>query len=191
MKIMKRNVILPILFFLLIGCSTTTNLKLVDSSGRELPNPHYALTNLSTNLTAMFYYVSMSEIKDTDGTIIYRPTYLPMHKVFKAVPTSKLHLIIEVSNPNKIEYNVWSESMTTCWEKYRGKYTEIFAGSLLAKSRVEYRQFIFDIPVSEKIKDVTYGVNLLDKTGNILMYFGDFHYQIEKKEVIDNLVEIF
>ncbi len=179
MKIKKRNIIISMLFFLLVGCATTTNLKIIDSTGREEPNPHYVLQSLSTQLIATFYYASMSEIKDTDGTIIYRPTYLPMNKIYKALPTTRLYLIIEVSNPNKIEYKFWSETMIVYWN---GEDNKTFTSSLLAKSKVDYRQFVFNMPISETIKDASYGVNLFDNSGKILMHLGDFHYKIQKEK---------
>ena len=178
---MKMIIVLPILFLLLVGCATTTNMKIIDPTGRELPTPHYVLQSSSTNLTATFFYASMSQVKDTDGTIIYHPTYLPMTKIYKATPATKLLLVIEVSNPKKIQYKFWSEMHITYWKKSRGRYNSTFAASQLAKSKMEYRQFIFDMPVSEKIKKVSYGVNLFDQSGNILMYFGDFHYQIKRR----------
>lgn len=179
MKNMKSIIVILIMFFL-VGCSTISNLKLVDPAGRELPNPHYVLRSLSNGMTATFYYVAMSEQKDIDGTIISRPTYISMTKIYKAKPTTKLLLVIEISNPKKVHYKLWSKSHTRFWKKIRGRHERIFAGSLLAESRLEYRQFLIDMPVNRKIKDVTFGAQLYGEDGIVLMYFGDFHYQIKK-----------
>lgn len=176
MKTMKNLIVLPIIF-LLIGCATSMNMKVTDPAGRSLPTPHYYLRSLSTDLTATFYYVLLNTEKDLDGTTIAHPTYLPMNRIYKANDKDVLLLVIEISNPKKIEYNLWSETRTVYWKKSFRRNNRSYSGHLLAKSKVEYRQYAFKMPVSDKIKEVSYGVRLYEKSNITLMYFGDFHYK--------------
>ena len=176
MKTMKMIIVLPMLFFLLIGCSTISHLKIIDSTGRELPTPNYTLKNLYNGMSAVFYYASISTKKDVDGTLIPCPTYLSMNQVHTISAISCISLIIEVSNPQRFKYKIWAYSTI---KKLTIDGDEI-KGSKLAESNLEYRQFVFNLPVNSEIKEVSYGVSICDeKTGKPLMYFGDFHYKIK------------
>ena len=106
---MKKLMILPIII-LLVGCASNMKMKVVDPVGRQIPTPHYVLRRLSTNMTATFYYVLMKTEKDLDGTLLSHPTYLPMNKIYKATSKDILLLVIEVSNPKRNEYTLWSET---------------------------------------------------------------------------------
>lgn len=168
-----------IMVFFLAACATPA-LKVVDSTGRKLPYPNYTLQSLSNNLVAVFYYASLTYRKDKDGSMISHPTYLPMNKIHIASSSSDLLLVIEISNPERVEYSLWSESIITYKKKSRGRYNRTFTGSSLAKSIEDYRQFIFKMPINDKIKEVSYSVKLYDGSKIAIMNFGDFHYKIKK-----------
>ena len=182
---MRKNTIILMMSLLLIGCSTTTNLKIIDPTGRDIPSPHYVLRSLYNGMTATFYYASLSVRKDIDGTIIQRPTYLPMNQIYTTISLSELVLIIEISNPKKVKYKVWEHSSIKKWKKNSGETR----GVELAKSNLEYRQFVFKMPMDSEIKEVSYGVSICEEeSGEPIMYFQDFRYKIKKKkgeEVID------
>jgi hypothetical protein len=180
MKRMKKLMVLPIIF-LLIGCATNMKMNVVDPTGRSIPTPNYYLRSVSSNLSATFYYVHLNTKKDLDGTVVSEPTYLPMNRIYKASSNDSLLLVIEVSNPERIEYKLWSEIRVTYWKKSYSRNNMSYSGRLLAKSKVEYRQFVFKMPVSDKIKEVSYGVRLYEKSDQTLMYFGDFHYKLKRR----------
>jgi len=171
---MKKIILFLSLF--LIGCSTTTNLKLTDPTGREIPSPHYVLKSFQNNIVATFYYIYLDKQKDIDGTIINRPKYLPMCKNFVGDTSSELLLVIEISNPNKTKYKIWE----TINIEFQDKTREIRV-SELAKSNLGYRQFMCKMPIGNEIKEVSYEVRMLNESDIPVMIFGDFHYKIKKK----------
>ncbi len=176
---MRKTIIMIICFFL-IGCATNTNLKLIDPTGRDLPSPHYVLKSIQRNLAATFYYISLTKVKDLDGTTISKPTYLPLHKVYTTEPTTELKLVIEISNPERIGYKLWKEV------SIENKSGHIAMGTELAKSNLEYRQFVLSMPNNSEIKEVFYNVSIYDNESTLpLMYLGKFHYKIKTKVVIE------
>ena len=184
---MKKRSVLLILCLFLIGCSTTTNLKLIDPTGRELPKPHYVLKSFYGSITATFYYASLSEIKDVDGTIISKPNYLSMYPTHTIKPTDTMMLVIEVSNPHKIEYEVWED--VTIKQKENGVKV---IGAELASSKLAYRQFLLAMPNSDEVEEVIYRAKIFEPRSSMpIIRFGTFHYKIKKeREVVRTNSEI-
>lgn len=180
-----RKTITMIICFFLIGCSTRANLKIINPTGRDLPSPHYVLKSMQRNLVATFYYISLSKVQDIDGTMIPKPKYIPLHKVYTTEPATELMLIIEISNPERIEYKLWKEVSI----EDKNGHTEM--GAELAKSNLEYRQFVLSMPNNSEIKEVFYNVKIYEnKSERPLMYLGNFHYKIKGKEVVSDNCEV-
>jgi len=173
----KKNILLVILLVFIVGCSTTIKPTYVDPAGRQLPVPHYVLQSTSGEIVFTFYYVALKGNKDLDGTVLSIPTYLSLtsfHKI-KLSEYKSINLVIEVMNPKRIEYHMWDKSTSIGEKGYRN-----FSGTRLSKSNSEYRQYVFQLPLSKKIKQVEYRVEVNDKKGNRMMNIGDFRYKLVK-----------
>jgi len=170
---LRRNPIIFILFFMLTGCAIN-HVQLVDPIAREIPKPHYVLSGISTPITVLFYYTAFEEIRDVDGTVIAKPTYLDFldHQTIYTGKIKAVTLTLEINNPKGITYSLWEEMKVN--EK---KVGEVQSGRYLNRSNQKYRQFVYRLPLGGDVRDVEQCVRLMVDQ-NEVMRIGYFQYHL-------------
>lgn len=174
---MLRRQSLAIWIFLVLifsGCTTVQNIKLVDPFLREIPEPNYTLGVIGTQLTATFYYTAYSELKDIDGSVIAEPEYMDFFQVnyVDIGEVRVLTLTIEIKNPERYVYSLKEETLVS-----NKSYDARQSGGKLNQSDLEYRQFVYRLPLEEDIGKVDYCVTL-SIGDNEAIRIGPFRYQI-------------
>ena len=175
---MRKRFYLPLMIMLfVVGCATTIKPTYVDPTGRQLPIPHYVLQDLSGELTFTFYYTLFEKYKDLDGTVLRSPQYLDLLKFheFERSEDSEIVLTIEVLNPKQIEYYIWQKVRVVNQDN-----TISYLGGELASSNSRYRCYNFQLPKNNTVKEVNFGLDVINSYGNIIMRIGDFRYEITK-----------
>lgn len=169
-----KYVLLVLLSLLFAGCSTIKPV-LKDPTGRLMPTPHYTLEVVGEPITVFFYYTAFEEIKDLDGSLIYKPDFLEFFTLHD-IPVQKykaITLTIEVNNPTNIEYSLY-EQATLSRESIQ---EEIQIGSSSRRSNLDYRQFIFQLPYDDDINLVDYLVMFQINDREVLR-IGNFRYHL-------------
>ena len=165
------------LTLLLITSCTTKHVLVVDSFGRNIPQPHYVSRDLSgSGITVTFYFVKYELIEDVDKTQIKKPIYLEWRKEHEFLEGQHVEMIVECQNPNLITY-VALDRISTNTE------IGIFKGTLDKSKRYgvsnqEHRQFKFQIPTGQKAH-VTYSVEFTTEDGFKLFSIGPFRYYVK------------
>jgi len=164
------------LFLFVLGCASTKT-TIVDSSGRQLPTPHYTLQSTAEpTLTVLFYFARFDEIKDLDGSSQAKPIYLNMLKHNEIPRGSKVVLTIEINNPKKIQYAFWERVQT--FKTGTSLKIPDAKGGRTAVSNLDYRHYNYTLPMGSDLQIVNYGIDVIGTTGSILFHIGDFNYTI-------------
>lgn len=175
-----RFIILPILFLMVVGCATQPKINLISAAGESLPNPYYIAvsTSKTTQLKAIFYYVGYSAIKDADRSTQYHPVYLDRRtrdiqlKTFK-----KLQVVVRVFNPTEAYYEVHSHTSRTI--KINKKWVPEMRHGVIGASKLQYREYTFDLPLEIGVKDAANAITLSSKYGKeIYLSTGRFSYRL-------------
>lgn len=179
---MKKLLIVFLIIFT-IGCSSTPPV-IVDPVGRQFPIPHYFLQDTrGYGLSVVFYYSTFQEVKDLDGAVIQKPIYLEMQKINEIPKGSKIVLTIEVYNPNKHTYELWERVHLV--KNGKDTYHES-RGSRIATSKLQYRQFVYELSTDPSLKMVSYGVDLSNDKGEMLIHIGKFNYLVSSSNIISS-----
>jgi len=168
-----KSIIFVLVVMLLTGCATIQP-QVVDQTGREIPSPHYVLTGTDYPIAVLFYYSANEHIIDADGTVINKPKYLDFfshHDIF-AEKVKAITLTIEVKNPYGIEYTLYKHERIEM-----RNVGEVQTGETLNSSKLPYRQFVYELPYGQDIKDVEHRVVLMVDNHEILK-IGDFRYHL-------------
>jgi len=175
-----RFIILPILLLIMVGCSTAPKVNLISTAGESLPNPYYIAVSTSkeTQLKAIFFFVGFSAIKDADRSTQYYPVYLDRRtrdiqlKTFK-----KLQVVVRVFNPTEAYYEVHSHTSRTI--QLKKKWISQVINGVIGASKLQYREYTFDLPLEKGVKDASNFINLTDKYGKeIYLSTGRFSYRL-------------
>ena len=172
---MHKNYFLLILFLFVIGCSAP-KLNIMTTTGAPLPNPHYYVTSTSeTPIRATYYYVGLVEIKDVDRSSQYTPIYLDRKtKHIKSGRFKELRLVLQVYNPSETTYMV----QTLKRVQTSNHVNPVDTHGLIAVSKLNYRQYIFRLPVEGENR-ISYNVTLLSEDSKeTYMRTGTFAYQL-------------
>lgn len=169
---MRRIFIILIMLFFIISCSTITT-QLVDPMGRVLPDPHYTLHVIGQPMIVTFYYSTFEERRDVDGSLIGKPKFLDMmnhHDIYEEKYKS-VFLTIEIRNPEKVEYSLHDQI------KWKTKNKSMMIGGKVNHSNLEYRQYMYELPFGNGIKEVDHSMVLKINDQEILR-IGNFRYNI-------------
>lgn len=157
-----------LVFLFLVSCSSF-NAIIEDPYGRVIPNPHYTLQVTGKPLYITFYYTAYENIKDVDGTVIGRPSFMELfgnHKI-NYTRYDGISLTIEVKNPNKIEYSLYELI----------KVNETQSGDELNKSNLVYRQFVYKLPYGKEVRYVDHLISFRINNEEVIR-IGNFRYII-------------
>ena len=171
---LKHVTLFLMIFLLFTGCASV-NTKLIDPTGRAMPDPHYVLRAVGTPLTATFYYTAFKVVKDVDGTLVSTPVFLDF-LTFHDIDSEKyknVTLTIEVNNPDNIEFSLYQ---TLDMEIGKGR-TKVQKGGEIKESNLSYRQFIYHLPLGEEIRTVDQHVTLSIEN-DVVMMIGNFRYNL-------------
>jgi hypothetical protein len=178
---MYQKIIAIVLALFIVGCATQ-KYNVVDPAGRKLPNPHYVLNGIGNDISVMFYYMEVSEVRDIDGTSLKTPSFIPLHekKIFTWEEDHSLFLVTEVHNPKKVKYSVYEKWQIKYWSfdlRTDGFYHKI------AESQAQFRRYQIRLPyVEDGIREVRHHLEIRVGDGEIpSMMIGDFVYQVKKK----------
>jgi hypothetical protein len=176
---MYQKIIAIVLALFLVGCATQQYI-VVDPSGRSFPNPHYVLKAIGNDLTVMFYYTDLDEIKDADGTPLKVPTYLHLHEknVFSWDKNHSLILTAEIHNPKLVRYSVYEDFNLTTWVG-----GQMSARRKIGMSDFRFRRFQVSLPTWEGVKEVSHHLEI--KSGKEefpCIMVGDFNYRVENPD---------
>lgn len=171
-----RHVTILVIALFLIGCSTVQT-NWVDESGKTIPDPHYTLNPIGTKMVVTFFYATVSERKDIDGTSILSFQYLDMMKKhnFCLTKYENLCLIIQVYNPEQLNYSL-NENMNMKVGKSFNSSSMQMCGKRRA-SILPYRSFVYNLPFEEDIVEVDHSV-ILKVDDQEVMHIGTFHYHL-------------
>lgn len=183
---MKARLIVVFFIFVIVSaCAGNQRPIVVDPMGRNIPSPHYVLSDMrGYGIDVLFYYTLLEGTKDLDGTVQNNPIYLEIMKVNEFAKGAKVSLTIEIRNPNKHTYQLWERVQ---YINAGQDGTNMKArGGRLAVSNLPYRQFVYDLSTDPSLKTVTYGIDLISDRGEVLMNMGNFNYLVSNSNVIHN-----
>lgn len=168
-----KKIMLLLLVLCILNCAPKINF--VTPTGQTAPFPSYSLSSTGLNIHTTFYYTTNKGVKDVDGTVVQESKYLNLFNTHDIYLSSKqsLTLTIEVYNPEEIEYRLQERA-----SYHDRKNIKTETSGNLGYSKLKYRKFVFDLPVTHKIKDMNYSVMLQDEKGNILFICGPFGYNV-------------
>ncbi len=172
-----KNYFLSIMLLIAVGCAAP-QIKVVDPMGQLMPNPHYFVTSTSKiPIRVMYYYVGFVEIKDADSTTQYAPVYLDRKtSKIKRKKFQKLYLVIQVHNPINSTYSIF---MHKGIKRKNIKYYQVTEG-VIAISKLNYRQYMLQLPLEKGVTNVSYNVMVTDKLNKeTYMQTGAFLYQLK------------
>lgn len=169
-----KYVTLLVMMLMLVGCASTQT-KWVDPTARQVPDPHYVLQAIGEPLTATFYYTAVTKVRDVDGTSVGRFVYLSMSK-YHNIDASKyqnLALIIEMNNPTRLRYELYEQTKVEIGDMRN----EVQMGGVVNASTLEYRQFVYSLPIGESVRGVEHSVDIFIE-GQKTMQIGSFRYNL-------------
>jgi hypothetical protein len=182
MKLLKLFVFF-IIFVTVIGCASSQKPTVVDPVGRRMPTPHYVLRDMRGHgIEVLFYYTLYDGVKDVDGTTQSNPIYLEIMKTNEFAKGAKVVLTMEVHNPNKQLYELWERVQIVKAGK-EDAYPEA-RGGRIAASNLTYRQFVYELSTDPSLKTVSYGIDLFNDKGEMLLHIGKFNYLVSNSNVI-------
>jgi hypothetical protein len=157
-----------------MSCATI-NHQLVDPQGRELPTPHYKVNPVGYPLYITFYYTANEHIYDVDSTLILKPKFLALGETYDifAEKYKSITLTIEVNNPQGIEYSLYQQITATL----KSPTARMDIGGTLNKSNMRYRQYVFQLPYAERVREVDHSITLKIDDVDVFM-FGNFTYTL-------------
>lgn len=167
-----RFFILIFIFLLLAACAP--KVTVVNEKGKQLPKSSYEVNDLRGRFNCNFYYVEVEEGKDKDGTPIKTPiNYMRIFEDQKLqYKTNKVYMILEVSNPRRVHYNLIEDKRVVSINNY--KVVDKKDVVKIAESDLSYRQYIFELP-AEKFNRIEYELKLF--VGNEFVFtFGELRY---------------
>jgi hypothetical protein len=167
---MKRYILILLTIFFVSGCAIVRP-QFIDPTGREIPTPHYVSYIPGTPMSITFYYTAYQEVHDIDGTRILKPTYLDFMRYHK-LPYEKyqgLTLTIEINNPSKIKYYLYHKM------RIKESIQDVQADGEMKKSNLGYRQFVYNLPYWEDLREVDNIVTLNIDELEVLR-IGSFRY---------------
>ena len=169
-----KHIITFVMMLFFIGCSTVTT-QLVDPMGRELPTPHYKVNPVGYPLYITFYYTANEHIYDVDSTLILKPKFLALGETYDifAEKYKSITLTIEVNNPQGIEYSLYQQITATL----KSPTARMDIGGTLNKSNMRYRQYVFQLPYAERVREVDHTITLKIDDVDVFM-FGNFTYTL-------------
>jgi len=177
MKKFKHVTLLIVMAMALVGCATIES-PYVDPTGRMLPNPSYTLNVIGEPIRIVFYYTAYEVVEDVDGSQVPKPIYLDFlkHHEFNTKKVKAVQLIIEVNNPMEKEYGLYQEVDLTI---ARGQVntTKMQTGGEINRSKMKYRQFVYDLPFGEQVRDVDHRVSFYVKDMEVAR-IGHFRYHL-------------
>ena len=172
---MKRKYVTLLLSMLfLVGCSTTHTV-LKDPIGRQMPSPHYVLQVVGLPLYVSFYYTAFETIEDLDGSEIAKPVFLDFitpHDIY-AQKYKAITLTIEISNAKNIEYSLYEHLKM----EVKNPSKEIQKGGEVARSNLEYRQFVFQLPYGNDVRFVDHTIMFQIDNSDVLQ-IGSLRYNL-------------
>lgn len=168
----SKQIIFILTVMLLTGCATV-NTTLKDVNGRAMPDPHYNLQLIGLPFYTSFYYTVYEEIKDVDGSAIYKPKYLSFlteHDIYSE-KYKAITLTIEINNLKNLEYSLYTDV------KVKTRSNEIQSGGEVNRSNMPYRQFVYQLPYGDSVRKVDYHMTLRIDNSDV-MSFGNFRYNL-------------
>lgn len=177
-----KKLLLNIMFisFLVGGCSTAPTMNLVSQSGEPMPNPYYIINSTSgIPIRATYYYVGFTEVIDADNSIHYNPIYLDRHNKYtiKKGRYKQLHLVLRVFNPTGSTYRVHTHIKV---QRKNDRNAETTNG-VFAMSELNYRQYMFQLPIGGDKKQIKFGVSLSNKDDReTYLRTGAFNYELNQ-----------
>jgi len=174
-----KNYFLLALILLVSGCAGP-RLTVISPEGAPMPDPHYVATSTSTTqIRATYYYVGLVEVKDVDYSSQYTPIYLDRNiKNIKSKDFKELQLILQVYNPTETIYIVKTHQQI---KPTNFKNNVELTDGMVAVSKLKYRQYLFQLPISSEQRGLTisYNVELINENGKeSFMRIGTFAYQL-------------
>lgn len=163
------------IILLLVGCASVKT-EFVDPYGRQLPNPNYVLQVVGEPIMVVFYYTAYEQVKDLDGSLISKPTFLDMFQYhnLSADKYSDLTLTIEVRNPKELEYSLFEQV------KFDKDGKTMFQGGNVRKSNQPYRLFMYHLPLGKSIRSASHSITMKKENTNV-MQIGSFRYDFYTK----------
>ncbi len=178
MKQLKSvTLLITIAMAIILGGCSTIQTKIVDPTGRQLPDPNYTLRVIGEPILVVFYYTSYEELKDVDGSAVGNPTYLDFLK-FHDFHTNKVKavtLTIEVNNPQRLEYSLYQKLDMKIGKGF--KQEEVQKGGEANRSNLPYRQFVYKLPYGENVRTVDNLVTLYIGNSEVAR-IGNFRYNL-------------
>lgn len=171
----KRNILILITFFILVGCATKPNIVVMRPDGGPTPDPMYVLRTIDPQrpIQISFYYVATQTTEDLDGSKQPSLSYLERRQeyTFSKDKYPDLHTVLRILNPTNKQYKVFYR-MNVVYDDggQMAAYAEI------AHSDMRYREVTCPLPLGKGIKKVHYDVEVVDMDGNILLRTGRFKY---------------
>jgi hypothetical protein len=176
---MKRLIALFSIIFMaitFISCATVKT-EVKDTTGRLLPNPHYYAQPIAFPIAIIFYYTAYEEVQDVDGTILYKPTFLSFlesHEIDNK-KYKNITLTIEVNNPNRIEYSLYENANVDFIDSEDTLVAN--SGGVVNSSSSDYRQFVYQLPNGDNVKEVDYTM-IMQIGDREVLRVGPFIYSI-------------
>lgn len=167
---MKRwvSLLLLVVSLLLVSGCASNRVTVVDSRGRPIPTPHYSL--FSGNMSVTFYYAKISQIKDVDGSLLLNYDFLHLNKNHWFTNDDDVILTIEITNPNRITYQVIEKIQYDLGRKESGRTVGI--------SNQQYRQHSITLPTND-YSFITHYVEV-QSDGYLLFKIGNFNYNLKE-----------
>lgn len=172
-----RNLLCYLLFLIFIfGCASTTLPKyIISPNGEPSPEPHYVLRDSEGLIQVTFYYSSVIQTKDLDGSFQPISKYLDKN-ISHALSLRKcqtLILTMKVFNPRSLKYRIYANPVIN----YRG------GGSRksiikVAISNLFFRSYEFPLVLDEGISTAKINFYIQSSDGRTLIRTGDFNYSI-------------
>ena len=172
------------LFFLILftvgGCGGRQHIthEVVKPDGSTFPDPHYVIQTIDprTPIRVTFFFSAVKEFRDLDHKMIPQEKFLDRntHHLFLSKDEESVKLVARVLNPKNLKYKIFCIRSV----QFKGGGS-MDSRTLVAYSDMKYREFTRVLPVNEKIKEVTYNLEVRDFAENLLVRTGNFHYYIQ------------
>lgn len=175
---MKKLLLIMVFISFLVGGCASTKINLLSESGESMPNPYYIVNSTSgVPIRATYYYVGFTEVIDADNSVHHIPVYLDRRNkyIIKKGKYKQLHLVLRVFNPTGSTYRVHTHIKV---QRENDRNVETTNG-VFAMSELNYRQYMFQLPIGGDKKQIRFAVSLSNKDDReIYLRTGAFNYQI-------------